>query len=482
MFMHGIEPKSGLQASAPTRSLSFRAALLPSGLAREVAIAFGPGGVIESVKPGAPPWDGFLAVPAMINAHSHVFQRALAGHGEARGTGVDSFWTWREVMYRLADRITPSQMYAVARRGFSEMLLAGFTEVLEFHYVHHPPGARRGRDVEMAGAVSQAALDAGIRLGLLPAYYKCGGFGGLAPSPGQARFLHTDLDDFFATVSALLENGVPVAGVAAHSLRAVPAEELPGLVERADQAIGECPVHIHISEQAREQEECVVAHGCTPVTLLADSVALGPRWQLVHATHATGSQRSMIRRLGAGVVLCPLTEAHLGDGIFPAVEHFEEGGSAAIGTDANTRVSVIGELRVLEYGQRLRDRRRARIATEGGAGGPAWAWAAASGEAAARPARGGRLRGGAIEPGRRADLVVLDEAGPAIAGHGTRTALDAWLVGGDNRDISAVYLGGRRVVDGGSLETGADESETTDKFRKAMAALDLQDKPPAAGG
>lgn len=458
--------------STKSRTLRFRAILGPGGLERDRSIEVAPDGTIRAiraVRAGSVPYDGGLAVPGMPNAHSHVFQCALAGFGEG-ARGDDSFWSWRRAMYRLANSITPAQLFDIARHGYARMLRAGFTHVVEFHYLHHGPDGARGP--ETTQAVLAAAAEVGLPISLLPVYYRTAGFDGAAPHSGQRRFAHDSVDDFMAAVEAL---GPAVAGVAPHSLRAVPTDDLAELVAAVDATVGpEAPLHIHISEQELEVEECLAVRGCTPVELLADTVELGPRWSLVHATHSTEAERARLRSAGARVVLCPITEAHLGDGIFPARGHLLAGGVAAVGSDANVRISAIEEARQLEYGQRLRDRRRARLATEAGTGPVVWSWLAeGGGEAAAvrsGPAggAGAPMRLGRIEPGHRADFVVLDREGPHTLGHDWETLMDAWLVGGDERDIEAVYVGGKRRVERGSV---AREAEIRSAYGMAMREI-----------
>ncbi|MXW66837.1 MAG: formimidoylglutamate deiminase [Gemmatimonadales bacterium] len=454
-----------------SRTLRFRAILGPRGLERDRSIEIAPDGTIRAVRAvhaGNAPYDGGLAVPGMPNAHSHIFQCALAGFGE-EARGDDSFWSWRRAMYRLADSITPEQLFDIARYGYARMLRGGYTYVAEFHYLHH--GADGARGPETTQAVLAAAAEVGLPISLLPVYYRTAGFDGAAPHEGQRRFAHGSVAEFMATVEAL---GPAVAGVAPHSLRAVPAADLAELVAAVDATLGpEASLHIHISEQELEVEECLAVRGSTPVDLLANTVELGPRWSLVHATHATEAERNRLRSAGARVVLCPITEAHLGDGIFPAREHFLAGGAAAVGSDANVRISAIEEARQLEYGQRLRDRRRARLATGAGAGPVVWSWLAEGGGAAAAgsgPAggAGAPMRMGRIEPGYRADFVVLDREGPHTLGHDWETLMDAWLVGGDERDIEAVYVAGERRVERGSM---AGEGEIRSAFGKAMREI-----------
>ena len=434
--------------------LTFRAILGPEGIERDRALRVSADGTIEAIEAGSPPYDGFLAIPGMPNAHSHVFQRALAGRGEA-ARGEDSFWSWRESMYRMANALDPEGLYAIARQAYAEMLAAGYTRVVEFHYLHHRRDGTRGP--EMSDAVCRAAADAGLPITLLPVYYRTSGLDGAPAAAAQRRFAHDSVDDFLESLSGI---GHPIGGVAPHSLRAVPVDDLGALVTAADTvAGGAAPLHIHVSEQMTEVEECRERFGRTPIERLADAVELGPRWSLVHATHATPEERRLVRAGGATVVLCPLTEAYLGDGLFEAREHVREGGVVAVGSDADVRISAIEELRMLEYGQRLRDRLRARLGDSTGFGAALWSRLAAGGACAAA-ADTGRL-----EPGRRADLVVLDVASPALAGHDPETALDAWAVGGASTDIAAVYVAGRRRAERG--DAGGDP-EVRRRFDHAL--------------
>ena len=433
------------------KRLTFAAALTPRGLERDVAVHVDRHGMIAEISTGGPPYDGFVALPGMPNAHSHAFQRALAGRGEA-ARGSDSFWTWREEMYRLANTMDGADAYAVARMAFSEMLIGGFTHLVEFHYLLHAVDGSRGP--EMTDAVVRAAADVGMPLTLLPVYYRTSGFDGTPAHEGQSRFVHDSVDDYLRTLTALRDSGrsgLHALGAAPHSLRAVPPSDLADLVAGVDDILGpRAPLHIHVSEQVGEVDESLVCHGATPIDLLFDHVEAGERWNLVHATHATPAEREAVRASATVVVLCPLTEAYLGDGIFEAREHATGGGTLAIGTDSNVRISAIEELRMLEYGQRLKDRMRARLGTEAGIGGPMWSRLAAGG------ARSAGVEAGSIATGRRADLIVMDEEGPSLLGHGPETAIDAWLVGGDARDLASVYVGGRRVVDHGEIEAGGD--------------------------
>ncbi len=411
------------------RKLTFKHALTPGGIVADCEITIDEAGCISAVGQGTGPYDGDFALPALGNAHSHAFQRALAGYGEARA-GDDSFWSWRDAMYSLANRLDPEEMYKIARLAYTEMLATGFTAVSEFHYLHHLNDGARG--TAMADAVIQAARDTGIRLRLLPVYYHSGGFGQPA-GDAQRRFTHASVDEFLKLVDALDH---PHIGIAIHSLRAVPVDHLRDLVAQRSGTL----FHIHVSEQQAEVDQCLDAHGKRPIELLADTIELDARWTLVHATHADASERAQIQAAGACVALCPLTEAYLGDGLFAATEFHAQGGVLAIGTDSNARIDAIEELRWLEYGQRLRDQRRARLADESGIGVPLWQAAAAGGA----QATGFSL--GRIEVGAFADLVVLDAGGAPWSGIEPARWPDAWLTGGSRHDIARVFLGGEPLA------------------------------------
>jgi formimidoylglutamate deiminase len=421
--------------------LSFRHILTPDGMLHDHALSVAGDGRIVAIEPVAPAssvrYDGFLALPGMPNAHSHAFQRALAGHGELPGgDGADSFWSWREAMYRLAAQITPEDCVTIARQAYSEMLAAGYTSVAEFHYIHH--GVDGSRSSEMSDAVIEAAAGTGIRLTLLPVLYVSGGFGA-APTPAQARFVHAGLDDYLALVERL--RGKVALGIAPHSLRAVPVALLRPLLRDARALLGAAlPIHIHVAEQQAEVAACIAEHGCGPIELLEREVGLDRHWQLVHATHADAGERARIVERGAGVVLCPITEAYLGDGLFPADAHHRAGGALAIGSDSNCRIDAFEELRWLEYGQRLRSQARARLADRRGLGLPLWQGAVAAGaRALGQPVAG-------LAVGQHADIVVIDARSPTLAGHSIATALDALIINGSARDVASAYVGGRRVA------------------------------------
>lgn len=429
-----------------SRELCFEHILTPGGIERHRRIRLGGEGVITAIEPCDPsgPFDGWLALPGMPSAHSHAFQRGLAGHGEA-ARGADSFWSWRDAMYRLAGGLDAEALYAVAWRAYRDMLAAGFTSVAEFHYLHRRADGERA--TECIEAVINAASDAGIRLAFIPVFYQRGGFdkpAGLA----QARFLHRDVEDFLTLVVMYSRH---CAGVAAHSLRAVPREMLEDMMLGAREVLGaDCPLHIHVAEQPAEVEECLAATGRRPVQLLAETVELGPAWSLVHATHADAAERATIVASGATVVLCPLTEAYLGDGLFPAAEFAAAGGRLALGTDSNVRIDAAEELRWLEYGQRLLTGRRACFADDAGLGASLWRRMAGGGAAAlGKPV-------GAIADGALADIVTLDRESPVLAGaEGPHGALDALVTSGDGRCFENAWVGGQRCAPVDDVEFGS---------------------------
>lgn len=332
------------------KRLFFRHALLPGGWAERVAISI-VDGRISALETGAMPSGDIhaIALPGMPNLHSHTFQRAIAGLTETRGATADSFWTWRDLMYRFALRMTPDDVEAVATQAFVEMLEGGFSSVAEFHYLHHAPDGTPYDDIaEMAARIAAAAAATGIDLLLLPVFYAHAGFGGQAPAPGQRRFINS-LDSY----GKLFERcgQLSAAGVAPHSLRAVTPEELTQLVHLA----GARPLHIHIAEQTAEVEECRAWSGQRPIEYLLRQAPVARNWCLVHATHATDGELAGMAAAGAVVGLCPITEANLGDGIFPAHAFT---GAWGVGSDSNVLVGAAEELRMLEYSQRLQVRQR----------------------------------------------------------------------------------------------------------------------------
>ncbi len=341
-------------------------ALLPTGWARDVRLDVGTDGFLTRIEAGACA-DGAerLAgplLPGMPNVHSHAFQRAMAGLAEVVGDPNDSFWTWRDLMYRLVGQITPEQLQVIARQLYIEMLKAGYTAVAEFHYVHHDQAGNAYADpTELSRRISAAATQSGIGLTLLPVLYSHAGFGGQTPSDGQRRFIQST--DHYLRLQAqlaplLAAQPAQGLGLCFHSLRAVTPGQIAEVLAASD---GKCPVHIHIAEQQREVDDCLAWSGLRPLQWLYEHVAVDERWCLVHATHAQPDEVTAMARSGAVAGLCLTTEANLGDGIFPATDYLAQGGRLGIGSDSHVSLSVVEELRWLEYGQRLRDQRRNRL-------------------------------------------------------------------------------------------------------------------------
>ena len=422
-------------------------ALLPDGWARDVRLRIAAGKFAAVERGGAArPADERVAVmlPGMPNVHSHGFQRGMAGLTEYRGPAADNFWSWRELMYRFVGRMTPEDLEAVTALAFLDMLEAGFTRVGEFHYVHHDvEGRPYANAAEMTARVVAAAQATGIALTLLPVFYAHANFGGIAPTPGQRRFVCT-ADQYASLLEASRALLRPLAdarlGVAPHSLRAVTPEELRAVV-----AMATGPVHIHAAEQIREVEECVAWSGMRPVQWLLEHAAVGPRWCLVHATHMTPHEITGLARTGAVAGFCPVTEANLGDGIAPAAPFMAAGGIIGIGTDSNVRISVREELRQLEYSQRLRDRARNVLASGAQSTGRTLYESAQRG---GERALGGEAGCSGIAVGAAADCVSLNTEG--LLGDDD-TLLDGFVFAAGAR-VEHVWRGGRRVVTDGVHE------------------------------
>ena len=428
--------------------LHFAFALLPSGWANDVQIVVADG-AIASVTAGVRPAAGDerhqLAVPGLASLHSHAFQRGMAGLAELRGNTTDTFWTWRETMYRFALTMTPDDVAAVATLLYVEMLERGFTRVGEFHYLHHDrDGSPYANPAEMAVRIAEATEASGIGLTLLPSFYAHGTFGGAAPHAGQRRFI-CSVDQFAALMAASREaiRTLPGAniGIAPHSLRAVAPDELAAIIPLA----GTDPIHIHAAEQVREVEDCMAWSGQRPVQWLLENAPVDRRWCLIHATHMTEREVAALAGSGAVAGLCPVTEASLGDGIFSAREFLAAGGRFGIGTDSNVLVGVADELRQLEYGQRLKHRERNVLSGRPGAstGRALFDRALAGGAQALAQTNAG------LVPGARADIVGLDTAHPCLAGRSGDAVLDGWLFASGSNAIDCVWAGGDKVVTGG---------------------------------
>lgn len=428
--------------------LHLEQALIGATIIADVAVTI-EAGWITSVTPAAPAGAEAvlvpgLTLPGMPNLHSHAFQRGMAGLSETRGASEDSFWTWREVMYRFLDRLSPEDVVAIAAQAYAEMMETGFTGVTEFHYLHHDVDGRPYGDLAvMAAAIAQGATETGIGLTLLPVFYRFGGFGELAPSQGQRRFI-SDPDQFARLVDASRKAvaGVEdaVLGIAPHSLRAVGKGDL-ALVR---QMAGTAPIHIHIAEQEKEVADCLAWSGQRPVEWLLANSGIDAQWCLIHATHLAPAERDAIAASGAVAGLCPVTEASLGDGIFDGVAYAAAGGTLGVGTDSNIQIGVASELRLLEYAQRLRDRRRARLAPVDGSVGLSLYLAALAG---GTRASGRKI--GAIAPGQRADLVTLDPDHPALVARTGAALIDSAIFAATEMPVREVRVGGRLLVEAG---------------------------------
>ena len=404
-------------------------------------------------------------LPGMPNLHSHAFQRAMAGLAEVAGNPNDSFWTWRELMYRLVGQISPEQLEVIARQLYIEMLKAGYTSVAEFHYVHHDPAGQPYADpTELAGRISQAASAAGIGLTLLPVLYSHSGFGGQQPNEGQRRFINST-EQYLALqqrlAPMLAQQPAQHLGLCFHSLRAVTPQQIAQVLASSNK---ECPVHIHIAEQQKEVTDCLAWSGQRPLQWLYEHVDVDSRWCLVHATHAEPDEVNLMARSGAVAGLCLTTEANLGDGIFPAVDYLAQGGRMGIGSDSHVSLSVVEELRWLEYGQRLRDQRRNRLH---GAEQPM----------VGRTLYDAALRGGAqamgqavgsLAPGLRADWLVLDGDDPYLATATGDGVLNRWLFAGSDRQVRDVMVNGCWVVRDGRH---ANEAQSSRAFAGVLRQL-----------
>ncbi|MEX2990674.1 formimidoylglutamate deiminase [Serratia fonticola] len=425
-------------------------ALLPTGWAHNVRLEVDAHGQLAQVTPNADS-DGCLrlhgdVVPGMPNLHSHAFQRAMAGLAEVAGNPQDSFWTWRDLMYRLVQRLTPEQVGVIARQLYIEMLKGGYTQVAEFHYLHHTPEGKAYADRgEMTGRLSEAALQAGIGMTLLPVLYSYAGFGAQPAQAGQRRFIQSAenyLEQQQVIARQLAGQPLQNQGLCFHSLRAVELGQMQQILAASDQTL---PVHIHIAEQQKEVNDCLAWSGQRPVAWLYEHLPVDSRWCLVHATHLDREELEQLARSKAVAGLCPTTEANLGDGIFPGDSYLHHQGRWGIGSDSHVSLNVVEELRWFEYGQRLRDQRRNRLTTP-------------EQPAVADVLYQQALRGGAqacgtaigkLAVGYRADWLVLDGDDPYLASAPDASILNRWLFAGGKEQIRDVFVAGRQVIEQG---------------------------------
>jgi formimidoylglutamate deiminase len=433
--------------------------------ADSVLLEAGDDGCWRSVRCGVPSPAGALvlagpALPGLVDAHSHAFQRAFAGLAERRETAHDDFWSWRDRMYEVALRVTPESLRDIATQLYIELLRGGYTEVCEFHYLQHDldgmPYAERGA---MAWQLADAARDAGIGLTLLPVLYERAGFTQPRLRDDQRRFA-TDAEAVLALQASAHARGLR-CGVAVHSLRAAS----PASIERLAAGAAPGPIHIHVAEQVSEVDDCLAATGLRPIEWLARHVSLDPRWHLVHATHATPAEIDTVARSGAGVVLCPSTEANLGDGLFDLPRWLAGGVPIALGSDSHVCRDALEELRLAEYGQRLARRERNVAAAPGHEPSSAarlYQHALDGGGAAA-----GFARWGFVE-GARADLLVADPSNDALLGVPEASTLDALVFGGAMRAWRDVMVAGRWVL---RDHAHAHSAMAADRFARSMASL-----------
>jgi formimidoylglutamate deiminase len=383
-------------------------------------------------------------LPGLVNAHGHAFQRAIAGLTERCSGEQDDFWRWRDRMYRVANRIAPGQLEAIAAFLYAELLRAGYTHVCEFHYLHNDiDGRPYAATAEMAMALVRAARRVGIGLTLLPTLYMRSGFGAKDLREDQRRFASTP-QSVLRIAEAVAQqhgrDGLVATGVALHSLRAVDESGLRELVDTCGRAM---PIHIHIAEQQLEVDDCIARHGKRPLEWLLDNVALDERWNLVHATRSTPQELEAVRGRRASIVLCPSTEANLGDGVFDLPGWMGQSGSWSIGSDSHVTRSWQEELRLLEYSQRFSLRERniaARAAICESTAAALFEGALAGGKAAAG------LPVGGLTKGQRADFAVVDTGCPALVGVPPDHLLDAFIFSTPHAVLREVYVAGRRQL------------------------------------
>lgn len=403
-------------------------------------------------------------LPAIGNLHSHSFQRAMAGMTEFRMSGRDSFWTWRDLMYRFTANLTPEHVEAIAALVFLEMLEAGYASVGEFHYLHHQPDGTPYADLgELSGRIAAAAATTGIGLTHLPVLYTYGGAGQTPLEAGQARFGNS-VDRFFELLARanLIVADLPAdccVGIAPHSLRATSPDDLKTALATHQSG----PVHLHIAEQPKEVSEIKAWLGARPVEWLLSNLDVTPHWCLIHATHMTSDETIDMAKSGAVAGLCPVTEANLGDGPFNGASYLNAGGTFGIGSDSNVLISLTEELRTLEYSQRLRDIARNIMVVNEGSVGETLYMSAAKGGAQALG------RGcGEIEIGNLADLVAIDSTAHSLCTLRQDQLLDGLVFASKDTVVKDVWSAGRHVVQSGRH---IKRDEIVADYRSALQSL-----------
>ncbi|WP_339861795.1 formimidoylglutamate deiminase [Paremcibacter congregatus] len=448
------------------KKVNFTKALIEGQWQDDVTLTLDDHGMITAMTSGSPaPADRVsgYALPGLANVHSHAFQRAMAGLAEYRTSNSDSFWSWRDVMYRFAQKLTPEDLATIAAQLYLEMVTAGYTSVAEFHYLHHQPGgAPYDNPAEMSDAIVAAATDVGLNLTHLPVLYQASGFGGAPLSDAQARFGHTTEAylRLWDSLAGRIKPGQNL-GVAFHSLRAVTPEAIDTVTAHVPQ---KAPLHIHIAEQMKEVDDCLAWSGQRPVEWLLDHHPLSSRWCLVHATHLTSKETTALANTGAVAGLCPTTEANLGDGFFPLQEYLAQNGAIAIGSDSHISVSPIEEIRLLDYGQRLKYQRRNLLATPD--------YPHSGDRLYGQALRGGALatgqKTGVLAVGQQADIITLDPASPLLVGTPDRHLIDRFIFSGNRSPVKDVMVRGRWQV---RDYTHPGACEITARFTKTMEKL-----------
>lgn len=448
-------------------SLFAHHALLPQGWTSNVRLHWNESGDLNLVEQGAALQAhenrAQFVLPGMTNLHSHAFQRAMAGMTEMAGEGKDSFWTWRDLMYRYALHIKPEQIQAIAAQLYAECLRHGYTAVCEFHYLHRDQdGSFYARPAEMAERVIAAAEQTGMGISMLPVLYSYADFGEQALRHDQRRF-STNVAEIMQLIEALegKRNAQVEIGVAPHSLRAASISQIRELV--AALPTGR-PIHIHIAEQQKEVDACIAYSGKRPVELLLDSGLVNERWCLVHATHLSKAEVQGIAASGAVAGICTTTEGNLGDGFFDLPDYIAANGRFGVGSDSHVSQSPVEELRWLEYGQRLRlqGRNIASIAGKRKVGDFLYQAALQGGAQAS----GRKL--GQLSVGYRADILVLDDQHPNLAGVDSADVLNTWIFAGNDNLVRDVYVGGQQVVENGKHRQ---QAETQAAYALCMRAL-----------
>lgn len=411
-------------------------------------------------------WLSGPVLPGMPNLHSHAFQRAMAGLAEiAVANQADSFWSWRDKMYGMMDKLTPDHLQSIAQYLYIEMLKAGYTSVAEFHYVHHDQqGGVYGDLAEMAKQISNAASTAGIGLTIVPALYSWSGFGEQPPVHGQRRFINST-DQYLKLYQNIHDhlktNSTQKAGICFHSLRAATSSQIETVLA---EAYAEAPIHIHIAEQQKEVQDCLSWSGLRPVEYLYAHHQVNERWCLVHATHLNQSEISQIAQSKAVVGLCTTTEANLGDGFFPLPDFLAQQGHFGVGSDSHISVNVTEELRWLEYEHRLKTQHRnCLLAGQSGSSGEMLYQKALKGgaQALAQPI-------GSLSVGQRADWIVLDEKNPFVAASSANALFDRWLFGHTSQLVKDVMVGGHWVI---KDQQHAQDESTSQSFLQTLRAL-----------